>query len=93
MRIKNLDVSFEVDAATLVAQQGNTILANSKVIVQIESYLSREVDTVYLMGDSDECPVLLVEWRYYTDESNRYGLLCLDFSEQELQMLYDMGIL
>lgn len=93
MRVKMIGMQFEVKETNVDSRQSDTILTDTQVISQIEHHFQREIDAVYLLENGSMSPVLLVEWRYYLSEADQYELLTVDFSENELSNLYDMGIL
>ncbi len=93
MRINTIGIELEISTTTLVTLQGDTIIVSGEVISKVACCYAREIKAIYLLPDSDERPALLVEWRCHRNAIDQYDLLELDFSKDELQLLYDMGIL
>lgn len=93
MIIKQYGIQFDVNPKALETLQGEVVVIDQDLTQSLEERCSRQIYQLYLLCDSNESPVVLVEWKYFLNESDQFELLYLDFTKDEQQALYDMEIL
>lgn len=93
MKITNFDYETKVSTNILALQEDYGVILSEELKQYVGKQFGREVKGLYIVEDSNCYPTLMVEWKWWMNEDDSFILLPATFAEDELSMLYSMGIL